>query len=118
MTETERLPLRVEGRLARTLAVPNHLEVCADTKATLPKVRGVRTVPARTKVSLVLRIHSASGIPLAHASVDLQPGDRSFETPVAALAMEGYRHLSPAARRGVESRVWSRRAFASASASA
>jgi hypothetical protein len=68
-------------------------------------------------MSIVVRVHARTGVPLAVSSVRLTRGDRAFETPpVTMLAMEGYAHLKPADRRLVEDRVWSRRAYATASA--
>jgi hypothetical protein len=70
---------------------------------------------ATAKVSLTVRVHSRAGIPLAYASVEVNPGDRAFEAPLVLLAMEGYSHLGRRAREDVERRVWSRRAFATGS---
>jgi len=113
MSQSERLPWRIERHL--TLDVPSHLEVSSG-QDTLPRLRCSLTSPASKNVSFVVRIHSRSGIPLAQASVDLRPGDCSFDTPIALIAMEGYGHLSRRARHDVESRVWSRRAYAIGSA--
>jgi hypothetical protein len=115
MADMERLPWRVEGRLARALGGPAHLEVCSQAPGTLPIVRCVLGRPVMTKVSLTVRVHSRAGIPLAHASVDVNPGDSGFQTTLALLAMEGYSHLGRRAREDVERRVWSRRAYASGS---
>ncbi len=114
MTDPEQLPWRVERRLV-DLGMPAHLEVCPQPSGNLPNVRCVLPKPATGPLSLVLRVHSRAGIPLAQAFIDLKPGDRSFETPLALMSMEGYRHLSQRARQDVERRVWSRRAFATGS---
>jgi len=113
MPQSERLPWRLERPLA--LETPGYLEVVSGLEV-LPRLRCSLTSPARSNLSFVVRILSRSGIPLAHASVALRSGDCSFDTPVALIAMEGYRHLSQRARHDVESRVWSRRAYAIASA--
>jgi hypothetical protein len=116
MATTERLPWRVEGRLARALGGAADLEICPPAPGALPSVRCVLPRAVERKVSLTLRVHSRAGIPLAHASVEVQPGDSGFQTSLALLAMEGYTHLSQRAREAVERRVWSRRAYATASA--
>ncbi len=70
MATTERLPWRVEGRLARALGVPADLEICPHAPGALPSVRCVLPRAVERKVSLTVRVHSRAGIPLAHASVD------------------------------------------------
>ncbi len=117
MTDCERIPWRVDGRLTRVLGDLADLEVCAHGPDALPGVRCVLPRRATTKVSVLVRVHSRAGIPLASATVDLDVGDSEFETPLTLLAMEGYTHLSRRARREVERRVWSRRAFATGSVS-
>jgi hypothetical protein len=63
-----------------------------------------------------LTVHSQAGIPLAAVVVSVRPGDRLLESSsMALLAMEGYTHLARRERQLVERRVWSRRAFATAS---
>lgn len=114
MNEQERLPWRVEPRLARLLDPARHLELRLQQGSALPTIRCVFARPSAAKVSLHLRVHSHAGIPLATATVVVNPGDHAFETPISLLAMEGYGHLSRPAREKVERRVWSRRAFASA----
>ena len=116
MADFERLPWRVDGRLVRTLGVLGDLEICPQEAGILPRVRCALPRPVTAKVSLTVRVHSRAGIPLAYASVDVNPGDRAFEAPLALLAMEGYVHLGRRARQDVERRVWSRRAFATGSA--
>ena len=117
MADFERLPWRVDGRLASVLGDSADLRVCAYGPDALPGVRCVLPRPATTNVSLLVRVHSRAGIPLACATVGVNAGDCGFETPMTLLAMEGYTHLSPRARRDVERRVWSRRAFATGSLS-
>lgn len=115
MADIERLPWRVDGRLARALGGPDHLEVCTQAPGALPIVRCVLARPVAARVSLTVRVHSRAGIPLAQASVDVNPGDSGFETTLALLAMEGYTRLGRRAREEVQRRVWSRRAYASGS---
>jgi hypothetical protein len=113
----DRLPLRIESRTARVLGLrQGDLEICPGTPGDLPSLRCVLPRPVTAKASLVLRVHSQAGIPLASASIDVHPGDRMFETSLAVLAMEGYAHLGRADRRLVEERVWVRRSFATLSA--
>jgi hypothetical protein len=114
MSDIERLPWRVERSLARLLELPDYVEVSRTPERS--SLRCVLARPSTVTISLVLRVHSQSGIPLASASVAVRPGDSSFEAPVALIAMEGYTHLSPRARHEVENRVWSRSAYAVASA--
>jgi hypothetical protein len=116
-TDIERLPLRLEGRLARILGTEaDKVEVIHGTPGELPNLRCVLPRAANASISLVLRVHSAAGIPLVAGSVDVEPGDAEFNTAqLAVLAMEGYAHLTAADRHAVEARVWSRRAFATAS---
>jgi hypothetical protein len=116
MAVIERLPWQGDRRVMRSLGILSDLEVCPSPTDAVPHVRGVLTAPLAANASLVVRVHSRAGIPLAFASVDLRPGDREFETGLTLLAMEGYGHLSQRARREVERRVWSRRAYATGSA--
>jgi hypothetical protein len=115
--DLERIPLRVEGRLARLLGVgEGNLSVVHGEAGALPDLRGVLARPLPDDVSLVLRVHARNGIPLAQATVDVARGEHAFSTQGLTLfAMEGYSHLSAADRRMVEGRVWSRRAYATAS---
>jgi hypothetical protein len=93
------------------------LEVCLSDPEELPTLRCVLPRAVSAKVSMVLRVHSLAGIPLASAAIDMNPGDQAFQTPrLSVLAMEGYAHLSRAERWIVERRVWSRCAFATGSA--
>ena len=114
----EQLPFRVESRLARVLGMQaGDLSILQGEPGDLPNLRCVLRRPVTTDVSLVLRVHTSTGIPLACSSVDLSRGDQAFETRGLTLfAMEGYSHLSPGDRQIVEGRVWSRRAYATASA--
>ncbi len=115
--DLERLPLRVEGRLARLLVMEQReLSVLQGGAGELPDLRGVLAHSAPDAVSLVLRVHARNGIPLAQATVDVARGEQAFMTQGLTLfAMEGYSHLPDADRRMVEGRVWSRRAYATAS---
>ncbi len=117
ISDTDRLPLRLEGRLMSLLGMnTGYLEICSGDPEELPTLRCVLPQPVAERVSLVVRVHSRAGIPLASVAVEMNPGDQAFETPrVALLAMEGYAHLNRAERRAVERRVWSRRAFATGS---
>ena len=115
MTAIERLPWRVDAGLVQALDAPGHLEIGVQTPDDRPTLRCVLPRPSPSRVSLTIRVHSRAGIPLAHASVQLNPGDREFEATLTLLAMEGYTHLSPRARRTVVQRVWSRRAYATGS---
>ena len=115
MADIERLPWRVDAQLVRALDAPGHLEIEVRSPDACPTLRCVLARPAPSRVSLTIRVHSRAGIPLAHASVQVNPGDRQFEAPLTLLAMEGYTHLSPRARHGVVQRVWSRRAYATGS---
>jgi hypothetical protein len=113
----EPLPLRVNGPLARVLGLQKgDLSVVQGEPGDLPKLRCVLDRPATTGVSMVLRIHARSGIPLAFCSVEVSRGDHTFETRgLTMFAMEGYSHLAAAERQIVEGRVWSRRSYATAS---
>ncbi len=113
----ELLPFRVESRLARALGIrEGDLSVVLGEAGKLPSLRCELQRPVAANVSLVLRVHARSGIPLAFSSVDVSQGDRAFETRgLTLLAMEGYSHLAAADRQLVEGRVWSRRAYATAS---
>jgi len=89
------------------------LEVLQQNPTELPILRCVLPYAVRTKVSLVLTVHSRAGIPLASASAHLDVGERIVESSqLAAIAMDGYVHLNRAQQQTVEARVWSRRAFA------
>ena len=111
------LPFRPERRLARALGVQTaSLEICTRTTGELPNLRCVLPQPVRETVSLVLRVHTSAGIPLASAAITMKPGDQVFETPaLGLLAMEGYAHLGQDERRAIERRVWSRRSFVTGS---
>jgi hypothetical protein len=110
----EQLPFRVDGPLASALGISaGHLEVRPRGSQDLPALRCVLPRPVRGPLSLVVRVHSKAGIPLAAAPVAIADGDSGFETTsLAMLAMEGYAHLDARERSAVEQRVWSRRAFA------
>jgi len=116
MTDLQRLPWRLDERLTRLFGRADDLELHASHPGVLPVLRGALPRPAETRISLIVRVHSTAGIPLAHAAVNVQPGDQAFEVPVKLLAMEGYEHLGHSARQAVERRVWSRRAYATGSA--
>lgn len=113
----ERLPLRVNPRLAQILGIDAaELQVCELGGA--PSLRCEWQKPSAADQSIVLRIHARTGVPLAETSIRVAQGDRAFETDeLAFLAMEGYAHLKSTDRREVENRVWSRRAYATASVS-
>jgi hypothetical protein len=113
----ELLPLRVEKGLERVLGIQqSDLAVVAGPE-NLPRLRGELPRPIVADVSIVFRVHARTGVPLAYSRVNLSRGDRAFETPsMTLMAMEGYAHLAPAERLLVEGRVWSRRAYATASA--
>ena len=117
MSDTEQLPWRVDRQLARAIGgEPRTLEVCPiDIPDDLPPVRYVFAQPAVSKVSIVVRVHSRAGIPLATAAVEVAAGDRGFRTPLALLAMEGYAHVGAAERQAIYRRVWLRRAYATGS---
>ena len=112
------LPFRAQGRAAVVLGLEaGELELRSSAPDSLPTLRCVLPRPAGEKLSLVLRVHTHAGIPVAAVSIDVNPGDREFETaPPAVLAMEGYAHLGRAERLAIERRVWDRRAFATGSA--
>ena len=113
----ELLPFRVESRLASVLGIKEgDLSVVLGEPGNLPGLRCELQRPVAANVSIVLRVHARTGIPLAYSSVDISRGDHTFETrDLTLFAMEGYSHLAPADRQIVESRVWSRRAYATAS---
>jgi hypothetical protein len=113
----ERLPLRLQGRLARVLGMDDGaVDVYFRAEDRRPLLRCVLPRPVSEKVSMIVRVHSAAGIPLASAPIELKVGDQAFEIEhVITLAMEGYAHLTPAERQIVERRVWSRRAYATGS---
>lgn len=113
--DTETLPWRTDCSLVRALGVLGDLEICHADASSLPSVRCTLSKQITARASITVRIHSRAGIPLAYASVDVNPGDQAFEAPVALLAMEGYSHLGRRARQDVERRVWSRRAYATGS---
>jgi hypothetical protein len=110
--------VRLENGLQAVLGTPaGDVEVRSANPEDMPTLRCVLARPATSKASLLLQVHSRAGIPLAAAVVGVAPGDRAFETPpLAMLAMEGYAHLAPGARRAVERRVWSRRAYVTVTA--
>jgi hypothetical protein len=114
----ETLPWRSEPRLAKKLnATGGELKLRFETAGVLPTLLCALPRPASQRINLVLRVHSRAGIPLAIATAELTPGASTFEsTPVAVLAMEGFAHVSPMVRQRIEARVWSRRAYAVASA--
>jgi hypothetical protein len=116
MAASERLPWRDDLRVVQTLGVLSDVEICPAMTGVLPLVRGTLSRPLPEGASFTVRVHSRSGIPLAFASVRINPGDSIFEAPLTLLAMEGYSHLSPRARQEVERRVWSRRAYVTGSA--
>jgi len=92
------------------------LSVMQGEAGELPDLRGVLARSVPDNVSLVLRVHARNGIPLAQATIDVVRGERAFTTQgLTVFAMEGYSHLRDADRRMVEGRVWSRRAYATAS---
>jgi len=113
----EQLPFRLEGQLTRTLGISQGVvDVCFRAEDRRPALRCVLPRPVSETVSMVVRVHSAAGIPLASAPIQLNAGDQEFETgQLDMLAMEGYAHLTPDERQIVERRVWSRRAFATGS---
>jgi hypothetical protein len=113
----ERLPFRVESRLAGILGLEEgHLQLL-DSHGSAPALRCQWERPASDDASFVLRVHAGSGVPLASSPVKVARGESAFEArELAFVAMEGYSHLNPIERRQVEDRVWSRRAYATASA--
>jgi hypothetical protein len=117
MQEIEQLPWRVDRYLARAIGPqPSTLEVCPiDPEALLPSLRCVFVQPATATVSVMVRVHSRAGIPLATAAIDVNKGDREFKVSLALLAMEGYAHIGPAERQAIHHRVWQRRAYATGS---
>ena len=117
MNDIEKLPWRVDSHLARALGPQQPtLEVCPiDAEASLPSLRCVFAHPAADNVSVVVRVHSRAGIPLATAAIDVSKGDREFKASPVLLAMEGYAHIGPAERQAIHQRVWQRRAFATGS---
>ena len=116
MAAMERLPWRDDSLVVHTLGVLGDIEICPAVTGVLPLVRGTLSMPLAERASFTVRVHSRSGIPLAFASVRINPGDSIFEAPLTLLAMEGYSHLSARARQEVELRVWSRRAYVTGSA--
>lgn len=116
INEIEPLPLRLEGEVRTILGVDHAtIELRFPADEGLPVLRCDLPGPSASAVSLMLRVHSRAGIPLAWATADLGRGDRYFETPpVTLLAMEGYAYLKEHLRRRVERRVLARRAYATA----
>jgi hypothetical protein len=114
----EQIPFRVEKRLAGLLGIQEgQLSIVQGQPGDLPALRCELTEPVETDLSLVIRVHARTGVPLAVSAVSIARGDRAFETKsLTMLAMEGYSHLRPVDRHGVEGRVWSRRAYATATA--
>ena len=116
ISEIERLPLRLDGGLQTVFGVDGvTIELRFPAGDGLPTLRCdlPRAVPSA--VSLMLRVHSRAGIPLAWVAATLDPGARSFATaPVTLFAMEGYAHLKHPQRRGVERRVLARRSYVAA----
>ena len=113
----EWMPLRVDSELSRVLGIrTGEVELCQPDPTELPSARVVLPQPATAKAAVLLRVHSLAGIPLASARIEVRPGDRLFESPrMSLVAMEGYAHLRQPERRLVEQRVWSRRAYVTAS---
>jgi hypothetical protein len=117
MNDIEQLPWRADRQLVRAIGPQQAtLEVCPIAPdASLPSLRCVFAQPAAASVSVMVRVHSRAGIPLATAAIDVNKGDREFKASLALLAMEGYAHLGPAERQAIHQRVWQRRAFATGS---
>jgi hypothetical protein len=111
------LPFRLAPQLARVFGTEAPvISIAQSDPEAPPRLTGVLTRPAAADGTVVLRVHAGNGIPLASASVQIARGALSFETrDWVFIAMEGYSHLSPAARQSVERRVWSRRAFVTGS---
>src|SRR5262245_41606077 len=73
----DHLPLRLEGRLAGALGISaGDLEICPQESEALPNLRCTLPRAVSERLSLVLRVHSLAGIPLASAPIQLNPGDR------------------------------------------
>ena len=117
MNDIERLPWRVDRHLTQAIGPQQPtLEVCPmDADASLPSLRCVFAQPAAVRVSVMVRVHSGAGIPLATAAIDVNKGDREFKVSPVLLAMEGYAHIGAAERQAIHQRVWQRRAFATGS---
>jgi len=113
----ERLPLKLDSRLTAVLGTSTgELELHVESPAALPYARFVLPRPVPRNLSLVLRVHSAAGIPLASATIAVNSGEHTFDIRnLTLMAMEGYAHLDAAERHAVVQRVWSRRAFATGS---
>jgi hypothetical protein len=111
------LPWRAEPSLAKRLnATGGELGFRYKQAGDLPTLFCALPRPASERVALVFRVHSRAGIPLAVAEAEVSPGESAFESSqVALLAMEGYSHVGQAERHRIETRVWSRRSFATAS---
>jgi hypothetical protein len=111
------LPFRVENRLAAVLGIRDgDFSVLQADSGALPRLRCLLRRPAPRDVSILLRVHTRMGIPVAYSAVEVARGDQSFETQnLTMMAMEGYSHLGPAERQAVEARVWSRGAYVTAS---
>ena len=118
ISEIERLPLRLDGSLQTVFGVDGAtIELRFPAGDGLPTLRCDLPRAVRSAVSVILRVHSRAGIPLAWAAATIDAGARSFDTPpVRLLAMEGYAHLKDPQRRGVERRVLARRSYVAATA--
>ena len=86
MNDIERLPWRVDRHLTQAIGPQQPtLEVCPmDAEASLPSLRCVFAQPAADNVSVLVRVHSRAGIPLASAPIDVNAGDSVRRRPCAA----------------------------------
>jgi hypothetical protein len=112
----DRLPFRVENRLVAALGIREEdFSVVPAESGGLPRLHCLLRRPASHDVSILLRVHTRMGIPVAFSAVDISRGDKSFETQsLTLMAMEGYSHLGPVERLAVEARVFSRGAYVTA----
>jgi hypothetical protein len=111
----ERLPLRIDDRLRHAIDGDLHEIAVISGDDECRRLTGTFSVRLARDLAFVVRVHSRAGIPLAVATVAADKGSEVFETSdLTFLGMEGYRHLSRAEARVVEGRVWTRRAFATA----
>jgi len=109
----ERLPYKSSPAVAGLLGpVSGELTIIEGTPSQRPRIAVDLVFPLVAASSLRLRVHSASGIPLALCDVQLAPGATRIQSgELAFLGIEGYGHLPLEELRPIEERIWSRRSF-------
>jgi len=111
------LPIRASKRHDRSItaaACPRELR-CIEEQLTdgLPWLSGELESPAPQPLTLIVRIHNHSGIPIIEGQSQIEAGQRQFTiTNLRPLGIEAYAHKREAERMEIAHRIWSRRAYA------